>query len=222
MSAILLGSISTVADTSELQRRAFNAAFKEHNLDWQWDRDDYAASLEKSGGQGRIADFADSRGVVVDAAAIHETKSKIFRKSLATAHLSARPGVADTIRDAKHDGLRVGLVTTTSRDNISALMDALRPEISSADFDVIVDASSVEKPKPDEAAYSFAIESLGVRSEDCVAVEDNVDGLLAAVAAGVTCVAFPNENTSDHDFAAAEARVDRLDLAELKLLIASE
>jgi hypothetical protein len=37
---ILFGSISTVADTSELQREAFNAAFAEHGLDWRWDPDD--------------------------------------------------------------------------------------------------------------------------------------------------------------------------------------
>jgi hypothetical protein len=34
MSAILFGSISTLADTSELQRRAFNEAFSAHGLDW--------------------------------------------------------------------------------------------------------------------------------------------------------------------------------------------
>ena len=36
MSAILFGSISTIADTSELQRQAFNQAFKAHGLDWDW------------------------------------------------------------------------------------------------------------------------------------------------------------------------------------------
>ena len=38
MSAILFGSISTLADTSELQRRAFNEAFEAHGLDWNWSR----------------------------------------------------------------------------------------------------------------------------------------------------------------------------------------
>ena len=45
MPALLLGSISTVADTSELQRQAFNQAFEEHGLDWQWDQDQYRAML---------------------------------------------------------------------------------------------------------------------------------------------------------------------------------
>ena len=43
---------------------------------------------------------------------------------------------------------------------------------------------------------------------------------MAATAAGVTCVAFPNENTAGHDFGAAARRVDRLDFAELADLAA--
>jgi hypothetical protein len=83
MPALLFGSISTVADTLELQRQAYNRAFAEHGLDWRWDRDDYVAMLDRSGGQDRVAAYADSVGATVDAAAIHKTKSTIFRESLA-------------------------------------------------------------------------------------------------------------------------------------------
>ena len=40
MSAILFGSISTLADTSEMQRAAFNEAFRAHGLDWSWSREE--------------------------------------------------------------------------------------------------------------------------------------------------------------------------------------
>ena len=80
MSAILFGSISTLADTSELQRRAFNEAFAAHNLDWQWSQDDYREMLGSNGGAQRIADYAASRGDDVDAAEVHATKSSIFQE----------------------------------------------------------------------------------------------------------------------------------------------
>src|SRR6201995_6187473 len=218
MSALLLGSISTVADTSELQREAFNQAFQDHGLDWRWDRDDYRAMLSDSGGQNRIAAYARAHGETVDARAIHETKSKIFRDLLATAGLAPRPGVADTIKAAKDHGWKGGLVTTTSRDNVAALLTRLRPQVSDQDFDVIVDSSSVETPKPAPAAYVFALQALNEAPGDCVAVEDNVDGVLAAVAAGVPCVAFPNENTGQHDFSGAATRGGRLGFAGLPSL----
>ncbi len=222
MTALLFGSISTVADTSELQRQAFNEAFETHGLDWRWDRDEYRSLLPKSGGQARIAEYARSLGRAVDAKEVHETKSKIFQKSLGSAQLTPRAGVVDTIRIARGNGWKVGLVTTTSNDNISSLLDALSPNVKPQDFDVIVDSSSVDEPKPDKAAYSFALQNLNEAAADCVAIEDNVDGVHAAGAAGLACVAFPNQNTAQHDFSAAARRVDRLDVDELRQLTASK
>ncbi len=222
MSGILFGSISTVADTSELQRWAFNQAFAAHGLDWRWGQDQYRGMLGSSGGRARIVEYAESVGQAVDAKSVHEMKSKIFQESLATAELVPRAGVVETIKSAKSNGWKIGLVTTTSPDNVSALLDALSPDVQPQDFDVIVDSSSVEQPKPDAAAYSFAMQKLGEAPVDCVAIEDNADGVRAAVAAGLLCVAFPNENTADHDIAGAASRVDRLDVRELQLLVSSK
>lgn len=222
MSAILFGSISTVADTSELQRQAFNQAFDAHGLGWHWDRDDYLAMLDTSGGRDRIAQYAAAQGQTVDATAVHDTKSELFRKSLAGSGIAPRAGVVETIRDAKARGLKVGLVTTTSEANVAALIEALTPAVRTADFDVIVDASSVPQPKPDKAAYEFAVASLGEATAGCVAVEDNLDGVRAAVAAGLPCVAFPNENTAAADFSAADRRVDHVDIDELAQFLSTD
>ena len=219
MPALLFGSISTIADTSELQREAFNEAFKTHGLDWEWSREEYPALLQRSGGEQRIAEQARERGLEVDAAAVHRTKSEAFRRTLAASPPPARPGVVEAIRQAKDDGFKVGLVTTTAKENVDALVtavDGLRAE----DFDVIVDSSQVEQPKPDPAAYALALETLGEAPDACVALEDNLGGVDAAVAAGVSCAAFPNENTAGHDFTHAARRVDHVDFAELRTLAA--
>ena len=200
MPAVLFGSISSVADTSELQHDAFNRAFEAHSLGWRWDQDDYQNMLETSGGKDRIDEYARSLGQTVDAQAVHDTKSKLFQDSLSTAPLSPRPGVVDTINAAKAEGWKVGLVTTTSRANIVALLDALTPDVQAADFDVIVDADSVGRSKPEPDAYAFALNSLSQQPHECIAIEDNLGGVRAARAAEVPCVAFPNTNTAGHDF----------------------
>lgn len=211
MPAILFGSISTLADTSELQRRAFNEAFEAHGLDWNWSRDDYLSMLDSNGGAQRIADYAEARGDEVDATVVHATKSQIFQALLGEAPLTVRPGVVETVREAKRDQRKVGFVTTTSQGNIDALLAALKPHISAEMFDLIVNRDSVKKPKPDAAAYTFALEQLGEDARTVVAIEDNVGGVAAAVAAGVTCIAFPNENTTGGDFGAATETVDHLE-----------
>ena len=214
MSAVMFGSISSLVDTSEMQREAFNRAFEAHGLDWRWDRDEYRALLDSSGGKNRIAAYAESRGQAVDAQAVHETKSTLFQKSLATASISPRPGVVDTIRTAKGRGWKVGLVTTTSPANVEALLGSLAPAIRAQDFDVVVDADSVTKPKPAPDAYTFALGRLSEQPDECVAIEDNLGGVASARTAGVSCVAFPNANTADHDFGDARV-VDHLDLDDL-------
>ena len=214
MPAVLFGSISAVADTSELQRDAFNRAFAAHGLEWRWDREQYRGLLAASGGSNRVAEYARSRGETVDARAVHETKSALFQQSLTTAQLSPRPGVVDTITAAKAEGWKVGLVTTTSHANVVALLDALAPAVQAGDFDVVVDADSVAQPKPEPDAYTFAVKGLSEQPGQCVAVEDNLGGVRAARAAGVPCVAFPNENTAGHDF--GETRVvERVDFTDL-------
>lgn len=211
MPAILFGSISTLADTSELQRQAFNDAFAAHDLDWTWDREQYRAMLEHSGGRDRVAAYASSRGQDVDAAAVHRTKTELFQQHLATADLSPRPGVLETLRAARSSGVDVGLVTTTAPENVEALLSALTPQVTEADFAVVVDASDVDDPKPAADAYLHALAQLAVTANRAVVIEDNAGGVQAAVTAGLTCVAFPNENTAAHAFPGAERTVDHLD-----------
>jgi HAD superfamily hydrolase (TIGR01509 family) len=220
MSAILFGSISTLVDTSELQRRAFNESFEAHGLDWQWSQPDYVAMLDSNGGAQRIADYAEAHGDDVDADAVHATKSQIFQELLSTAGLKPRPGVVETVQEAKRRDVKLGFVTTTSPENISALLDSLSPDIDANTFDLIVDTDSVVSPKPDSAAYRFALEQLGENATSTVAIEDNVGGVAAATAAGVKCIAFPNENTADGDFAGAAETVDALDAEQLVSLVA--
>ncbi|MGF1513756.1 MAG: HAD-IA family hydrolase [Elainellaceae cyanobacterium] len=220
MSAILFGSIGTIAETSELQRTAFNQAFARHGLDWHWPREDYIALLEKSGGQKRIEDYGQSVGQSVNAAAIHASKSEIFQRLLQEGQLEPRAGVAEVIQQAKQNGLQLALVTTTSEENVSSLFSALGKRIAPQDFQLVVDTSHVKNAKPAKDVYVFALRQLGETPDGCVAVEDNLGGLAAARAAGLPCVAFPGQNTAHHKFEGAALRTDRLGFAQLSGLVA--
>ncbi|TPG27397.1 HAD-IA family hydrolase [Mycolicibacterium hodleri] len=215
MSAILFGSISTLADTSEMQRQAFNDAFQAYGLDWEWSRDEYTSMLGSNGGAQRIEEYASSRGADVDAAAVHARKSQIFQELLRSSSVSPRPGVVETVQEAKRNDHKLGFVTTTSLGNIDALLAALQPHISAEMFDLIVNRDTVTSPKPDPAAYEFALERLGEDAGNVVAIEDNVGGVSAASAAGIRCIAFPNENTGGGDFSHAAETVDALDAGRI-------
>ena len=58
MKAVLFGSIGVLAETSELQRRAYNTAFARHDLDWHWNIATYCRLLATAGGKRRIRTLA--------------------------------------------------------------------------------------------------------------------------------------------------------------------
>jgi HAD superfamily hydrolase (TIGR01509 family) len=216
MTTVLFGSIGTLADTSELQRAAFNEAFAAHGLDWEWSQAEYRELLADSGGERRIAAYAKSRGEQVDAAAVHRTKSEAFQRRLRTGEITPRPGVAETIARARDEGVRLALVTTTTPENVSALFEGLDGAVDPRSFELVLDLTDVSQAKPAPDVYRLALERLGESEDTCVAVEDNAGGVRAAAAAGVRVIAFPGENNAGHDFGEAAERVDALDLATLQ------
>ena len=76
--AVLFGSIGTIVETSDLQRKAFNHAFKKNNLNWIWTKKIYKILLNKSGGKDRILNYALKKKVSVDANRLRNLKTKIF------------------------------------------------------------------------------------------------------------------------------------------------
>lgn len=198
MRALLFGSIGTLADTSELQRACYNAAFAEHGLDWTWDAATYRDLLARSGGRHRIETQAKAEGRSVDTRSLHLTKSRLFQEALTQGKARPRPGVMETIAWARNAGVKLGLVTTTSRLNVVRLLDCLG--LMSTRFTIIVTEDDVAAPKPAPDCYHYAAACLATTREDCLAIEDNSDGVKAARAAGLPCLAWPGSYTRDHDF----------------------
>ena len=211
MQTLFFGSIGTLAETSQLQREAFNAAFALAGLDWHWTEDAYKQMLATAGGEQRIADFARSKSASADVEALHRSKSKIYQDLLMTKDLEPRAGVLEAMNMVKNHGGELGLVTSTSLANVTALLDAIG--IAHHAFDLIVHRGLVEQPKPAPDAYLFALEALKATPSNVVAVEDNPDGALAAIQSGVRCLATPGEFHARSIFPDGVELQSRLDLA---------
>lgn len=219
LQAIFFGSIGTLVDTSELQRQAFNSAFDRHQLGWHWSREAYLPMLETSGGRKRIESYAQKKGQSVDAYAIHRSKSEIFQRSLRDATLEPRAGVVDVLSAAKRKGIKLAFVTTTSKRNVASILKSLGKHLSADDFDLVIYRSDVEKPKPDKSAYCLARQRLDLPVNGCVAIEDNPGGVRSAKAAGLTCLAFPGENTLHCAFDTADIRGTALSFQTIESLL---
>ena len=202
MKAVLFGSVGAVSDTSERQRAAFNRAFDENGLDWQWHQSEYRRMLRTSGGKDRIEAYARARGEAVDAAAIHKTKSALFQADLATNGVELRRGVVQLLCDASATGVSTGFVTTTEAATVSVIGSAL-DKAGCAPFDVVTDRTNGFRNKPSGDVYRHALRILGIDAADAIAVEDNKGGVAAAKDAGLFTIGFPGENTAADDLSDA-------------------
>jgi len=64
--ALIFGSIGTIVETSNIQRKSFNKAFKEFGLDWYWSASEYKKLLEKSGGEKRLSKYAKKKNIKIN------------------------------------------------------------------------------------------------------------------------------------------------------------
>ena len=166
LKAIFFGSVGTLAETSELQCKAFNKAFDEAGLDWFWHPNEYRELLREPGGVKRIMSEANRRKQSVDAETIHALKVAHFRDLVATQGLLPRPGVLETLGWARTEGLTVSWVTTTGRDTIDLILMGLRDSITASSFSFIHDTSEVRLPKPAPDIYHRALQQAGVGMDE--------------------------------------------------------
>lgn len=216
--AVLLDVDGTLADTEEIHRQSFNAAFAEAGLDWAWDRRLYHDLLAVAGGRERIRAFVQRARPEVDlpvnadafVAALHRSKTGHYLAALAGGRVPLRPGVERLLRDVRAAGMRLAIVTTTTPDNVTALLEHSFSERAADWFEVIAAGGAVPNMKPAPDIYTYALAQLGLPPAACIAVEDSLNGLRSARAAGVSTLVTVNPYTADQDFTGAELVLDHL------------
>ncbi len=211
--ALIFDVDGTLAETEELHRRAFNETFAEEGLGWHWDRDLYRELLKTTGGKERMRAYIRDHkpGAVPDDAAIpeiHKRKTARYGSLMAAGEIALRPGIAELIEDARAQGVRVAVATTTNRPNVDALSRACWGRPAEEVFEVVAAGDMVAAKKPAPDVYLLALERLGLAPEACLAFEDSRNGLLSAKGADLRCIVSPGPYTADQDFAEADAVLD--------------
>jgi HAD superfamily hydrolase (TIGR01509 family) len=223
--ALIFDVDGTIADTEETHRQAFNAAFLEHKLHWDWSRSEYAELLRTSGGKERLAVYIDSLDATPQERArlkgmvqfIHATKTRIYGELIADGRAPLRPGVARLIGEARAAGLRLGIASTTSSGNVSALIGAQFGAEAWNWFEALACGDLVAHKKPAPDIYIRALGMLRLPAQDCVAFEDSVNGLKSAKSAGLYTVVTPTQWSAGHDFGGADLLLQRLGDADAPL-----
>ena len=208
--ALIFGSIGTIVETSNIQRKSFNKAFKEFGLDWYWSASEYKKLLEKSGGENRLSKYANKKNIKINTKKLRDLKTKFFNDYLKKNKIKPRAGVTNIINFCKKNNIKLGFATSTTINNINSIFFTLKNTIGKNDFNFIGNDKIVLRKKPHPNIYNITLKKLNLRPKECLAIEDTEESMKSALKAKIRCIAFPGKLHEHQKFKGAYKIIKKL------------
>ncbi len=216
--AIIFDVDGTLADTEDGHRQSFNKAFAENGLDWNWDVALYDKLLKVTGGKERIKYFVSDflQGYTKPdnfddfVKHLHAVKTGHYTAMLREGAIPLRPGIKQLIHDARAAGITLAIATTTTAENVSALLEVGLGKDWASYFAANGCGDIVPKKKPAPDIYNWVLDKLALQPGECIALEDSYNGLHSALAAGIKTFITTNPYTHTQNFTGAAAVLNDL------------
>jgi HAD superfamily hydrolase (TIGR01509 family) len=219
LKAIIFDVDGTLSETErDGHRVAFNRAFSEAGLDWFWDEALYGQLLAVTGGKERIRYYLSEFNQTYQPTEnlddlivkLHALKTKHYVNLLETHAIGLRPGVERLIREIHESDLRLAIATTTTPENVTALLSSTLGVESVSWFDSIAAGDIVPAKKPAPDIFEYCLNELGLLPEECLVFEDSENGLKASTGAHLATVVTINDYTKNDDLSGALAVFDQI------------
>jgi HAD superfamily hydrolase (TIGR01509 family) len=157
------------------------------DLSMRQGRSAFQLAAERGWGERQIADLKRERDLLYSE--MLRTQTRVL------------PGVTETLK-LLHGRTRMAVVTGSQKQHF----DVMHATIGlTGYFEFVLAREDYKETKPSPESYLLALDTLRMKAEKCVAVEDSERGLAAARAAGLRCLVIPNDMTRNCGFRGATA-----------------
>ena len=184
----------TIANTElEAHLPAFNNAFRDLDINWNWDSNEYIDLLRINGGKNRIAYYSKlnndnySEDLIIK---IHEKKQFHYLEIIKKNCVEFKTGVYRLIKELHRKKVRQFIVTSSSRKQVDLLLEYLFNGFNP--FEFIISSEDVELKKPHPLPYLKAIQLSGIKENNSIVFEDSNPGLKSSLAANLPTIFVPS------------------------------
>ncbi len=184
MKAVIFDMDGVLTDSEPIINAAAIAMFKEYGIAAQ------PIDFEPFIGAGEnryVGGVAQQYGLQVDVATLKARTYEIYL-DIVREMLKAFPGAVELVKSCRAAGYLTAVAS--SADWIKVEANLLGIDLPPSGFDAVITAEKVEHKKPSPEIFLAAARELGVAPSDCTVVEDAVNGVDAALAAKMRCVAI--------------------------------
>jgi HAD superfamily hydrolase (TIGR01509 family) len=209
--AVIFDMDGVLTDSEPLINAAAIAMFKERGLAAK--PEDFLPFVG-TGEDRYIGGVAEVHHFPLDLPAAKRRTYEIYLQ-LVPERLQAFPGAQDLVRACRQAGLRVAVASSADWIKIAANLREIG--LPAETWDAVVNGEEVKAKKPAPDIFLRAARKLGFSANECAVVEDAVNGVHAAKAAGMRCVAVA-QTFSAEDLKAADlvkASIADVSVAEL-------
>ena len=184
----------TIANTElEAHLPAFNKAFNDFGINWNWDTNIYVQLLKINGGKNRIAHYSRlNKDHFPDdfILKIHEKKQFHYLEILKKNCIYFKTGVFRLINELHRKKIRQFIVTSSSRNQVDLLIEYLFSDFNP--FEFIISSEDVELKKPNPLPYLKAVQLSGIKKNNSIVFEDSNPGLISSLAANLPTIYVPS------------------------------
>ncbi|MES2951035.1 MAG: HAD family phosphatase [Pseudomonadota bacterium] len=205
LKAVLFDHDGTLVDSEGAHWRIWQQVLQPYGVDL--DEDTYKAHHAGMPTVANAQDLVARFALAVPPATLVQQKNDATRQYLDRNAFPLMPHASEAVDAIRAKGAKLAVVTGAGPDGVQATLRAY--ELADS-FATIVTGEDVKRSKPAPDCYLLALERLGLKAEECIALEDTAHGVRAAAAAGLACCLVKNAFSETHDSSQAAATFGNL------------
>jgi len=202
-----------IVDTEPVHHYAYRLHFKDLNIEVS---PEIYASFTGNSTKNIYERLKDVYKLTDEVRTLVATKRNLFNDAFdRKKDLYLLEGVLDLIQDLHSNGMQLVLASSSAHvtiDRIFRRFDLHRY------FSHIVSGEDFPKSKPHPAIFLKAAELANTPVDNCIVIEDSTNGIKAANAAGIYCIAYNSFHSKLQDLSTADKVIERFDELDFKTI----